>query len=101
MKTFQDKVLDLTRKIPKGKVTTYREIGKKLNSKAYRAIGQALKGNPDAPKTPCHRIVASDGSLGGYHGKMKSRKKISLLKKEGIEVYKNKIVDFKEKLISF
>ena len=101
MKSFQDKVLDLCKKIPKGKVTTYKIIGKKLGRRGqiYRAVGRALKENIYPVIIPCHRVVCSDGSIGGYSRGVK--KKIALLKKEGVEVKDNKIVDFKKKLFKF
>lgn len=98
---FTQKIYSLTKKIPKGKITTYKELGKKLKTKAYRMVGQVLKKNPCAPKVPCHRVVCSDGSVGGYKGKLNSNKKVILLKKEGIIVEKGKIKDFKKKLFSF
>ncbi len=88
---FNQKVWKLTKKIPKGKVTTYKEIGKALKTKAYRAIGSALKKNPYAPKVPCHRVVNSNGLTGAYKGKKNSKEKIKLLKKEGIKIKNNKI----------
>jgi methylated-DNA-[protein]-cysteine S-methyltransferase len=97
---LKEKVYRLLKKVPKGKVTTYGDIGKKLGTKAYRAIGQILKRNPCAPKVPCHRVVCSDGSLGGYQGKNVKRKK-ELLKKEGIIVEKGKIKEFEKKKITF
>ena len=90
---FQNKVYRLLKQIPKGKVTTYKIIAKKLNSRAYRAVGTALKCNPYPVKVPCHRVVKSDGSIGQYSGGIKA--KIKLLQKEGIEV-KNKRIDFKD-----
>ena len=81
---FSNKVLQLTKKIPKGKVSTYKILAEKLNTKAYRAVGQALKRNPFAPNVPCHRVIASDGSLHGYEGILNNNKKVNLLKKEGI-----------------
>jgi methylated-DNA-[protein]-cysteine S-methyltransferase len=98
---FQDKVLVLTKKVPKGKVTTYKEIAKKLNSKAYRAVGKALKNNKTPITIPCHRVVCSDGTLGGYKGKLNNKEKVKLLKKEGIEIKNNKITHFKKRLFSF
>ncbi|MEK6916823.1 MAG: MGMT family protein [Nanoarchaeota archaeon] len=95
---------ELLRKVPAGKVTTYKELGKALNTKAYRAIGQAMKNNPNAPHTPCHRVVASDGSIGGFCGHTKGKeitRKISMLKNEGIEFNGNKIKNFKEVLYKF
>jgi len=94
-----EKVLHLCSKIPKGKVTTYKIIAHKLNTKAYRAVGAALKRNRYAPKIPCHRVVASDGHIGGYKGKWNSKQKLMMLRKEGIEVKNNKIVNFKGVLI--
>ena len=93
MKSFDEKVWNLIKRIPKGKVTTYKEIGEYMNTKAYRAVGQALKRNPHAPKTPCHRVVCSDGSLGGYGGrsKMGMEKKSKLLRSEGVNIEKGKI----------
>tara|TARA_Y100000310_G_C20695819_1_gene825620 strand:+ start:416 stop:715 length:300 start_codon:yes stop_codon:yes gene_type:complete len=88
---FKTKVLNLAKKIPKGKVTTYKEIGKALNSKAYRAIGTALKNNPYAPKISCHRVIPSDLTLGSYCGKLNNPKKTALLKKEGIIIKNNKV----------
>jgi methylated-DNA-[protein]-cysteine S-methyltransferase len=99
--TFNEKVLQLTKKIPKGKVTTYKQIAKAMHTKAYRAIGNALNKNPYAPRIPCHRVVNSNGSLGGYCGKLNSKKKIHLLKKEGIVVSKGKVKNLEYKLFVF
>jgi methylated-DNA-[protein]-cysteine S-methyltransferase len=97
---FQDKVLGLVRKVPKGKVTTYKEIGKALCGKGqiYRAVGRALHDNKTPVIIPCHRVICSDGSLGGYSRGL--NKKIELLKKEGIEIKNNKI-DLKKYLHKF
>jgi len=101
MTNFQNKVLDLTKKIPKGKITTYKEIAKALNTKAYRAVGRALKNNTQPIIIPCHRVINSNATLGGYCGKLNSKKKANLLKKEGIKIKNNKIQNFKEKLFTF
>ncbi|MBU0536468.1 MAG: MGMT family protein [Nanoarchaeota archaeon] len=90
---FNEKVLALTRKIPKSRVTTYKLIAKKLNTKAYRAVGNALNRNPhgflSGGNVPCHRVVRSDGTVGGFaHG---TPKKISMLKKEGVRIKNNKV----------
>ena len=98
---FNNKVWQLTQKIPKGKITTYNIVAKKLNSKAYRAVGQALKKNPNAPEVPCHRVVASDGSIYGYKWIKNNKEKINLLKKEGIKIKGKKIINFKEHLYKF
>jgi methylated-DNA-[protein]-cysteine S-methyltransferase len=97
---FDKKVLELTKRVPAGKVTTYGEIAKVLNTKAYRAVGQALRRNPNPVEIPCHRIVSSDGRLGGYAGKLNSRKKKELLIKEGIEI-KNNRIDLKKYMHRF
>ncbi len=82
---FQKRVYGLVKKIPKGKITTYKEIAKALNS-SPRAVGQALKRNPFPINIPCHRVIKSDGSLGGYKGKVNSKLKKELLEKEGVEI---------------
>jgi methylated-DNA-[protein]-cysteine S-methyltransferase len=81
---FQKKVYEIVKKVPKGKTTTYKAIAEKLNS-SPRAVGQALKVNPYAPMVPCHRVIMSNGEIGGYSGSNPKniRKKIALLKKEG------------------
>ena len=101
---FSDKVYSIVKKIPKGRVSTYKAIGDALHTKAYRSIGSILKRNPSAPHVPCHRVVASDGSIGGYMGKTSGKNiktKIAMLRKEGIEIKNNKILDFRNKMIKF
>lgn len=84
---FQRRVLEETRKVPRGQVSTYAEIARRIgNPKAVRAVGQALKRNPVPIVVPCHRVIASDGSLGGYGGEMRSKRKVQLLKLEGVAV---------------
>ena len=81
---FQIKVWNYLQTIPSGKVKTYtqvaRAIGKPL---AARAVANAIGKNPYPPKIPCHRVIRSDGSLGGYSGKGGIKIKKLLLKKEG------------------
>lgn len=96
--SFNERCYEILRKVPKGKVTTYKEIAKALHSKAYRAVGNAMNKNPYAPKVPCHRVVKADGSVGGFASGTK--KKIEMLKKEGIEIDKNNI-DLKKYLYKF
>ncbi len=98
--TFQQKVWERCSRIPKGKVSTYKEIARALNTKAYRAVGNALRTNPFS-KVPCHRVVRSDGTVGGYKGHKSSPEKKILLKKEGIIIKGNKITDFRKKLFTF
>ncbi len=104
MKSFAERCYFILRKVPKGRVTTYKELAKALNTKAYRAIGQAMKNNPYAPEVPCHRVVASDGSIGGFSGKKTGKaiqNKIAMLKKEGIEFEKNRIKNFEKVFFKF
>jgi O-6-methylguanine DNA methyltransferase len=80
MKTFQEKVLAIVKKIPKGKTLTYKEVAKRAGSpRAYRAVGNILSKNYD-PNVFCHRVIRSDGKIGGYNRGVK--KKIKLLKQE-------------------
>ena len=88
-KGFSERCYALLKKVPRGKVTTYKEIARALHSKAYRAVGNAMNKNPHAPKVPCHRVISSDGTIGGFASG--TRKKIQMLKKEGIEINKGKI----------
>ena len=96
---FEQHCLKVLKKIPKGKVTTYKDLANSIGSKAYRAVGRALGKNPQAPKLPCHRVVNSDGKIGGYA--FGTNKKIQLLKKEGINIKNKKIVNLKEVLFQF
>lgn len=86
---FNERCYNVLRKVPKGKITTYKEIAKALNSKAYRAVGTAMNKNPYAPEVPCHRVINSNGKIGGFASGTKN--KIKLLKKEGIIIKNNKI----------
>jgi len=81
IKSFTQKVYEVVRKIPKGKVSTYKEVARLAGSpKASRAVGSILHKNHD-PEIPCHRVIRSDGNLGGYNkGAVKKRE---ILKKEG------------------
>lgn len=91
--SFRQKVYEITRHIPKGKVATYGQISKLAGKpRAARAVGYFMKTNPDAPRTPCHRVVASDGSLTGYSAPGGVRKKKQMLLREGV-VFKNNKVD--------
>lgn len=81
MKNFTQKVHDVVKKIPKGSVLTYKEVAKKAgNEKACRAVGNILNKNFD-PEIPCHRVIRSDGKLGGYNRGSENKKNI--LRKEG------------------
>jgi len=80
---FQRRVWALTATIPRGEVRTYGWVARRLGS-SPRAVGQALKANPFAPKVPCHRVVAAGGKLGGYGGVWNSPRKARILAREGI-----------------
>ncbi|MEM8784196.1 MAG: MGMT family protein [Planctomycetota bacterium] len=83
--TFTDRCYALCRTIPRGRVTTYGEMAKALGSPgAARAVGNAMRTNPDAPRTPCHRVVGGDGRLTGYAFGLE--RKAALLEQEGVPV---------------
>jgi len=101
---FEEKVWKLMKRIPRGKVTTYALIARKLNTKAYRAVGNACRKNPYAPRVPCHRVVRSDGTVGGFGGRTSGKtvkRKVRLLRRESVEVKNGKIVDFEKVLFKF
>ena len=84
---FQLAVWNYLIKIPKGQVKTYAEVAKAIKKPlAVRAVANAIGKNPYAPKIPCHRVIRSDGSLGGYSGKGGVKTKKLLLKNEGIKL---------------
>jgi len=99
MSTLQSRVLELVKKIPKGRVTTYAELARAIGEpRAWRAVANVLARNPEPIKIPCHRVVRSSGEVGGY--KFGSRRKMGLLVREGVEVRKGKI-NFKKYLFKF
>ena len=82
---FQLKVWNYLKKIPRGKVKSYLDVAKAIGKpKAFRAVANAVGKNPYPPLIPCHRVIRSDGSLGGYSGKGGIREKRRLLSKEKI-----------------
>ena len=90
--SFREQVYTLIRQIPAGKVATYGQVAELVGSKgAARAVGMCMKTNPDAPRTPCHRIVASDGSLTGYSAGNGVSTKKEMLIKEGVKFKGNKV----------
>jgi len=79
--SFQEKIYKIVRKIPKGKVMTYKQVAKLAGRPlAYRAVGNILHKNKN-PQIPCHRVIRNDGKTGGYN--KGASLKIRLLKKEG------------------
>lgn len=82
--SFSTKVYSVVKKIPKGKVLTYKEVAQLAGSpRAFRAVGNILNKNYN-PDIPCHRVVRSDGKTGGYN--RGAQNKIKILKKEGAKI---------------
>ena len=106
MAGFKESVYKIVQKIPRGRVSTYAMVAKAAGSPgAAQAVGNAMRENkkpfykPGKNRVPCHRVVKSDGTLGGFSGGI--RKKIELLRSEGVKVVKGKIVDFNEIVFSW
>ena len=78
---YQRKVWQETRKIPYGKTGTYKSLAEKFNHRGYRSIGQALSRNPLLIVIPCHRVLSSDGSLGGFTGGIELKRFLLRLEK--------------------
>ena len=98
--TLSTKVYRKLLLVPKGKVTTYGELAKAVGLKnGQRAIGMIMKNNPFPVIVPCHRVVKSDGKIGGYvYGEMVKSK---MLSNEGIKIKNRKIIDFDKKKFYF
>ncbi len=91
-KSFRDKIYDLTKQIPRGKVATYGQLAQLAGSPgAARAVGMCMKINPNAPIVPCHRVVAANGKLTGYSAGEGIKTKRKLLVKEGVSFLKDKV----------
>ena len=97
--SFNEKCYQLLKQIPEGKVTTYAEMAKAMNSRAWRAVGTAMAKNENLITVPCHRVVRSDGSVGEYA--MGTDKKAELLTHEGIDVSNGKIRDLNKFMFRF
>jgi methylated-DNA-[protein]-cysteine S-methyltransferase len=103
MTAFQARVYEAVSMIPKGKVSTYKLIAEYIGTRAYRAVGNALRRNPFAPGVPCHRVIATDLTIGGFGGKRTGEeieKKIELLTREGVTFKNNRLKDT-ERLFTF
>ena len=84
---FERKGYDAARRIPAGRVTTYGLLAKSIGCGSARAVGQALRRNPFAPEVPCHRVIASDLTPGGFAGRTGGRelaRKLRMLAREGV-----------------
>jgi O-6-methylguanine DNA methyltransferase len=85
---FKERVYLIVSAIPEGEVMTYKEVAERaLRPRAYRAVGNILHANKD-PNIPCHRVIRSDGKIGGYN--RGAQTKIDLLKREGAKCFRNK-----------
>jgi methylated-DNA-[protein]-cysteine S-methyltransferase len=85
---FRRRVYEALLQVPAGKVISYHDLGQSIGCASPRAIGQALKNNPYAPIVPCHRVIASHGKIGGFHGHTDGhyiQRKIDLLRLEGVQ----------------
>ncbi len=95
-----DKVYKKLLEVPPGQVTTYGELAKAIGLKnGQRAIGRIMNNNPYPVIVPCHRVIMSNGKIGGYAYGEKIKK--NMLQKEGVEIKNGKILDFKNKLYRF
>ncbi len=84
---FQIKVWKYLKTIPKGKVKTYKQVAIAIkSSKSARAVANACAKNPYAPKVPCHRVIRSNGALGGYSGRGGIMQKLKLLRSEKVAI---------------
>jgi len=93
--SFKERVYNVCAKIPKGRVSTYFGIARKIGSlKSARAVGNALNKNSNTKKIPCHRVVKSNGFVGGYA--FGTRAKIKRLKSEGVKVSTKGFIDLDE-----
>lgn len=111
MTSFMQRTYELLRQVPKGRVTTYKELAHASGTKAYRAVGHAMRHNPYSfidcedknQQIPCHRVVATNGAIGGFMGKTTGKAidlKVALLEQEGINVENAKVIDFGNKLFT-
>ena len=99
---FGTKVYTALRKIPAGRVITYAALARRINCRSPRAIGQALRANPFAPAVPCHRVIASDLTPGGFQGKTHGPtldKKLRLLHAEGVLFKNGRLADPKRLVV--
>lgn len=90
MKSFNERCYEILKKVPKGKVVTYSDIAHALGCKAYRAVGNAMNKNPhDTKEVPCHRVINSNGDVGGYAWRPELKRQ--KLKAEGIKIINDRI----------
>lgn len=86
----KEKIYELLRQIPKGRVVTYKQVAEKLGIKSHRAVAKVIAANTNIPEVPCHRVVGSNGHLTGYRLGLDAKREI--LASEGVPVnHKDKI----------
>ena len=93
---FQKRVYVALEQVPRGRVTTYKRLAECLGCRSCHAVGQALKRNPYAPQVPCHRVIASDLTPGGFMGRRDAdtlRLKLDLLAAEGVRFHAGKLAE--------
>jgi len=97
---IEEKIYRKLLEVPLGYVTTYGDLAKAINLKnGQRVVGKIMKNNPFPVIIPCHRVVKSDGTIGGYAYGSETKK--NMLSEEGLEINNNKILDFKNNLFQF
>lgn len=99
MNNFNERCYELLKLIPKGKVTTYKELATALNTNAWRAVGSAMAKNQNLFVIPCHRVVRSNGSVGEYA--LGTDKKVDILIEEGVAIEKGRVVKLEKVLHVF
>lgn len=93
---FERRVYAALRRVPRGRVISYGALARAVGCNSPRAIGQALRRNPFAPDVPCHRVIAADGTLGGFQGKSAGPallRKLALLSREGVRFKDGRLAD--------
>lgn len=89
---FQRRVYMALLDVPRGETISYGELARRIGCGSAQAVGQALRKNPFAPDVPCHRVIAADGAIGGFHGKRAGEmieKKRRLLEEEAAATKRN------------
>jgi methylated-DNA-[protein]-cysteine S-methyltransferase len=84
---FQSRVYEALCEVPRGAVTTYGALARRIACGSAQAVGNALRNNPYAPRVPCHRVIAADLSIGGFQGEREGKaitRKLALLASEGV-----------------
>ena len=93
---FERRIYALLELVPRGRVTTYGALAQAVGGVSARAVGQALRRNPFAPRVPCHRVIAADGTPGGFNGRRggpELRRKLELLRAEGVLFERGRLAD--------